>query len=45
MKWVKPNGTEIETNDSDATREYARSLGWKPKRGRPKKDKVDGDSR
>ena len=31
MFWVKPNGTEIETNDNKATIEYCESLGWKEK--------------
>lgn len=29
IKWVKPNGLEIETNDMTATIEYCESLGWK----------------
>ena len=28
MKYVKPNGTEIEINENSV--EYAESLGWKP---------------
>ncbi len=31
MKWVKPNGNEIETNDKPATVKYCESLGWKKK--------------
>lgn len=31
MKWIKPNGTEIETNDSEETIAYCESLGWKRK--------------
>lgn len=31
MKWIKPNGNEIETNDEKATIEYAEKLGWKRK--------------
>jgi hypothetical protein len=50
MKWIKPSGIEIETNDTEAIREYALSLGWKEvKRGRkPKATKepvTDGDSK
>ena len=46
MKWTKPNGNEIETNDEEATIEYCESLGRvkegeKPKK-KAKKD-VDGD--
>jgi hypothetical protein len=28
MKWTKPNGSEIETNDDKVTIEYCESLGW-----------------
>jgi len=28
MKWKKPSGLEIETNDEKATIEYCESLGW-----------------
>lgn len=28
MKWKKPSGMEIETNDMDETIEYCKSLGW-----------------
>jgi len=30
MKWVKPSGQEIETNDNPATVKHCESLGWKP---------------
>lgn len=29
MKWIKPSGLEITTNDDEVTREYCKSLGWK----------------
>lgn len=29
MKWTKPNGTVIKTNDMKETIEYCKSLGWK----------------
>lgn len=29
IKWEKPNGTTIETNDSPETVAYCESLGWK----------------
>lgn len=47
MKWVKPSGQEIETNDLPETIEYCESLGWKPvkKRGRPKKEETKDDDR
>jgi len=40
IKWVKPNGNEVETNDLKASIEAAEALGWKraeeaKKRGRP----------
>jgi hypothetical protein len=46
MKWIKPNGTEIETNDREETIEYCKSLGWKDAaekkpRGRPRKEVTD----
>lgn len=28
MKWIKPNGNKIETNDLDDTIAYCVSLGW-----------------
>lgn len=42
MLWIKPNGTEIETNDRPETEEYVRSLGWKKKPGRKKVTDADG---
>lgn len=42
IKWTKPSGLKIETNDMDTTVEYCKSLGWKQengkKPGRPKAD-------
>lgn len=40
IKWVRPSGSEIETNDTEATVAYAEASGWtraedKPRRGRP----------
>ena len=29
IKWVKPSGLEIETNDRKETVEYCVSIGWK----------------
>lgn len=29
MKWIKPSGIEIETNDLEETIKYCKSLGWK----------------
>jgi hypothetical protein len=39
MIWIRPTGTEIETNNSEDTIEYAKSMGWKEKKvkTRPKK--------
>ena len=28
IKWTKPNGNEIETNEETATIKYCKSLGW-----------------
>lgn len=39
MIWIKPNGTEIETNDLPATIAYAESLGWKRKAAEPERKK------
>lgn len=48
IKWTKPNGAVIETNDNNATIEYCKSLGWirdddvkqeeQKRRGRPPKE-------
>ena len=44
MKWIKPNGTEIETNDLPATIEAAHNLGWKEAKKKPgRKKKVESD--
>lgn len=32
MKWVKPSGQEIETNDKPATVAYCESVGWERKK-------------
>lgn len=29
MKWIKPSGLEIETNDSKETIDHCKSIGWK----------------
>jgi len=31
MKWIRPSGTEIETNDRKETIKHCKSLGWKEK--------------
>ena len=31
IKWIKPNGNEIETDDDDVTIQYCESLDWKQK--------------
>ena len=31
ITWTKPNGTEVETNESKASIEAAKSLGWERK--------------
>ena len=30
MKWIRPSGTEIETNDEEATVKHCKSMGWEP---------------
>lgn len=30
IKWIRPSGTEIETNDTEDVIDYCISLGWKP---------------
>ena len=43
IKWVKPSGAKVETNELEANVKAAESLGWKradeapKKRGRPAK--------
>ena len=47
IKWVKPNGLEIETNDKPETIEAARALGWElhePKKRKTRKKSVDTES-
>jgi hypothetical protein len=29
IKWIRPSGREIETNDNEETVTYCESLGWK----------------
>jgi hypothetical protein len=40
MKWIKPNGQEIETNDRPETIEHCESIGWKEAK-KPAKKKPD----
>ena len=40
MKWIKPSGLEIETNDEAATVAKAESLGCKPVKKAPVKKAV-----
>ena len=41
MKWLRPSGTEIETNDSEETIEYCKSLGWKPAEKKKRRTKAE----
>jgi len=46
IKWIKPSGVEIQTNDREETIKYCESLGWeregeKKKPGRPPKDRSE----
>jgi hypothetical protein len=38
MKWIRPSGSEIETNDLKETIKYCESLGWKEKGAKVKKE-------
>ena len=38
MKWIKSNGSEIETNDRKETIEYCKSLGWESVKKEVKKE-------
>ena len=38
IKWIKPSGVELETNDSKETVAYCESLGWKRKGAKVDKD-------
>jgi len=40
MKWMRPSGNTIETNDSKETIAYAESLGWKEIKKAPAKKAV-----
>lgn len=40
IKWIRPSGEEIETNDSNATVDYCVSLGWRPAERKQAKKKV-----
>ena len=35
IKWIRPSGNEIETNNTKASVEYAESHGWKRVKGKP----------
>jgi len=46
VKYLKPNGEEIEVTDNEDTRDYVKSLGWKevkPKKA-PKLKAVKNDN-
>lgn len=43
IKWKKPNGNEIETNDLPATVKHCESLGWKASKSKKKSDPSKGD--
>ncbi len=43
MKWIKPNGVEIESNDRPGSIEMAKKAGWKPvKSNQPKQGNIEG---
>jgi len=37
IKWIRPSGSEIETNDLEATVDHCVRLGWKPAKTSKKK--------
>lgn len=39
IKWTKPSGLKIVTNDMDVTVEYCESLGWKRDNGKKQRKK------
>ena len=43
IKWKKPNGNEIETNDLPDTVKHCESLGWKTSKSKKKSDPKDPD--
>jgi hypothetical protein len=43
MKWTKPSGATIETNDEPATIAAAESLGWKREKPAAKKPAKDSE--
>lgn len=47
ITWIRPSGTEIETNESDATVDYAIGAGWKLKDSKeaPKDDNSSTNSK
>ena len=43
IKWIRPSGVPLETNDNEATRAYAKLNGWKREK-KAKRVDTDGDS-
>jgi hypothetical protein len=41
MLWIRPTGTEIETNDDPRNIAAAKKLGWKKKRKVPVKEESE----
>ena len=44
IKWMRPSGTEIETNDHPDTVAEAKRLGWKKAVKRKPRKQTDGNS-
>lgn len=49
VKWIRPTGSEIETNDDDRTIAACIDMGWelaedKPKRTRRTKSEIEADN-
>lgn len=45
ITWIRPSGSKIETNESDATIEYAVAAGWKLAKEAPTNDNSTTDSK
>ena len=44
IRYLKPNGSEITINDTEANREYAACSGWEEVKTKPKPKKKKKDS-
>jgi len=44
IKWMRPSGREIETNDEEATIEYCESMGWERMNDQPNEPEPSPES-